>query len=212
MDLDDETYDIKSVKLYGYNKTIKRCNTSDEFEVAHVGTKYTSLNMFERQSLAYDVMERDMDDVKHVAFEGYAFGKSGSRALIQLGEFNGGLKKLFYDKGMGIMIYPPKVVKRFATGDGNADKVMMCNMFREEFPQFYPQSFNTLPQYDDPHADMCDAFWIVETLRNHLVYEILGEDKLDVGTVALLEGKSTKKSSSIVETKLIKKCLNQKKK
>jgi Holliday junction resolvasome RuvABC endonuclease subunit len=204
MELDDN-YNIIGVKLYGYNKTNKRCISGENFIVDRLGTKYDKLNMFERQDIAYEILNKDMEDVKHIAFEGYAFGKSGSRALIQLGEFIGGMKKMFYDQGKGIIIYPPKVVKRFATGNGNADKIMMSNMFKEEFPQFYPEGFSLFPQNQDPHSDMCDAFWIAETLRNHLIYDILGEEHLDEGTVALLEEKSSKKVSSIVETELLKK-------
>ena len=209
MTLDDGTYDILDVQLYGYNSTKKRCVSGLNCRVDHVGTKYTKMNMFDRQNIAYDVLTLDMEDVKHVAFEGYAYGfakkSQESGRLVQLGEFIGGMKKFFYDAGKGIIIYPPRTVKRFATGNGNAGKTMMCEMFEEEYPQYYPREvFNNLPQFIDPHGDICDAFWIAETLRNHLIYEVFGTENLDEGTVAMLELKATKNTSSIVETELIK--------
>lgn len=202
----DDSYDIIDVKLYAYNITLNRCISDTNFMVESVGTKYAKMNMFDRQNVAYTIMKRDMDEVKHVAFEGYAMGagKQASRSLIQMGEFIGGLKKLFYDAGKGIIIYPPKVVKKFATGNGNADKSMMSAAFKSYYPQYYPEGFLKLPQNEDPHSDMCDAFWIAETLRCHLKYEICGAESMDPGTVALLEDKSSKKSDCILDTKLVK--------
>jgi Holliday junction resolvasome RuvABC endonuclease subunit len=204
MELDDG-YNIVSVKFYGYNMVRKRCLESDDVHMDCLGTKYNKLCMFDRQDIAYAFLKRDMEDVTHIAFEGYAFGKSGTSSLLQLGEFIGGMKKMFYDMGKGIIIYPPRVVKHFATGSGNADKSQMSLAFKSDFPQFYPEIFAQFPQNEDPHSDLCDAFWIAETLRNHLIYDIMGPQYMEEGTVALLESKSTKKSQSIVETELVKK-------
>ena len=166
--------------------------------------------MFDRQNMAYDILLKDMEDVKHVAFEGYAYGYSdkdkSSGSFIQIGEFVGGMKKLFYDLGKGIIQYSPRTVKLFSTGDGNAGKTMMCQMFQSEYPEYYPHEvFERLPQFEDPHADICDAFWIANTLRYHLMYEMIGTDTMDEGTIAMLESKSDAKTDAIVETKLIKK-------
>lgn len=205
MDLDDETYKIKGLKFYGYHPVKKREYIGEFVSVKHLGSKYTNKVMFERQSIAYEILQEDMEDVKHIAFEGYAYGKQGTRSLVQLGEFIGGMKKMFYDLGKGIVIYPPKTVKRFATGNGNADKVVMCDAFKQFFQGLYPEEFSNFENYESPLADMVDAFWMAETLRNHLIYDIKGSEALDEGVVALLEHKSTRNSDSIVETVLVKK-------
>lgn len=211
MDIDPDTYEIRSVKFYGYSTTNNRCISGDNFQIDRVGTKYDKMNMFDRQNLAYGILEKDMEDVKYISFEGYALGVTKSSSIFQLGEFIGGLKKFFYDKGKGIMIYPPTVVKKFATGNGSADKTMMRKMIQEEYPQWYPQGFDQLPQDDSPHSDLCDAFWICETMRNHILYEKVGPQSMDEGVVALLEYKSGKKAHSIVNTKMVKKCETQQK-
>lgn len=207
LDLDDENdYNIISATFYGYNITKNRCfSRRGNVEIFHVGTKYAKLNMFDRQNMVYAYMKKDMEDVTHVAFEGYAFNAGSTRSIFQLGEFIGGMKKLYYDMGCGIIIYPPRSVKLFATGNGNADKSQMCMAFKNEYPDHYPEEFELMKQYVDPHADLCDAFWMAETLRNQLIYDIIGPDHMDEGTVALLESKSTKKSHSIIETGLVKK-------
>jgi len=201
----DSMYGIRDIAFYGYNSTKKRCFKENNVEVFHVGTKYKKMNMCDRQNIAYEYLKKDMEDVKYTAFEGYAYGKRITRSLVQLGEFIGGVKKMYYDMGMGIVIYAPRMVKRFATGDGNAEKVTMCHMFMKEFPDFYPEEFKKLPKYVDPHADMCDAFWIAETLRCQIMYERLGPDALDPGVVGFLEHKSSKKTSAIIETTMIRK-------
>jgi len=205
MDLDPNTFSILNIEFYGYSTVKSRCIEKNNVHISHVGTNYAKLNMFDRQDKAYKILMNDMDDVKHIAFEGYAFGATKTSSIFQLGEFIGGMKKMFYDIGLGIMIYPPTVVKRFATGNGTADKTMMSAVLLEEYPNLYPEEFNLLPQNDSPHSDLCDAFWIAETLRNHIIYEVIGSSGLEEGTAALLEYKSSKKMQSIVETKVIKK-------
>jgi len=206
MDLDDDTYAIKSIKYYGHHTTKVREYLGNQVIVNHLGSKYTSKLMYERQDIAYNILLQDMDEVSHIAFEGYAFGKQGTRSLVQLGEFIGGMKKLFYDMGKGIIIYPPKTVKKFATGNGNADKVLMCETFRITCPALYPEEFSNFEDFESPLADMVDAFWIAETLRCHLIYDVLGSEFLEDGIVGLLQSKSTKKTESIVETALVRKC------
>ena len=207
MELDDDTLAIKSVKFYGYYSVKKWCLSGDNVHIECVGTKYVKNCIMERQRIAYDIMNVDMEDVSLVAFEGYAFGANNNktRALVQLGEFNGGLKKLFYDQGKGIVIYPPKVVKRFATGSGNSDKAQMSQFFKSEYPHLYPELFESFKQNESPHGDLCDAFWMAETMRWQMMYDIFGSENIDEGMVALLEFKSTKKSTPIIETAFFRK-------
>lgn len=205
MDLDPKDFSIKNIKFYGYNSVKIRCISEGNVNLTSVGTKYLKSNMFDRQNAAYKIINEDMEDVKHVAFEGYAFGATKTNSIFQIGEFVGGMKKMFYDAGKGIMIYPPSVVKRFATGSGSADKTQMSAMFKEEYPHLYPEQFNLLPQNESPHSDLCDAFWITEILRNHIIYDTLGSSALSDNMVTLIEYKSGKKIQSISETKIIKK-------
>jgi len=205
MELGPNNFSIIDIKFYGYNSVKIRCINEENVNLTSVGTKYLKSNMFDRQNIAYEIINEDMDDVKHVAFEGYAYGATKTNSIFQIGEFIGGMKKMFYDAGKGIMIYPPSVIKRFATGSGSADKTQMSAMFKEEYPQLYPKQFDKLPQNDSPHSDLCDAFWIAEVLRTHIIYDTLGAEALTEGKVTLIEHKSSKKIQSISETKIIKK-------
>jgi len=205
MTLNKKTLDIINVRYYGYTDTIKYSYNGPMSEVKLMGTDYNSkLPVVERQCKAYPYIMEHLEDVKVLGMEGYSFTKQSS-SLVQLAEWGGGLKKMFYDANMGIFIYPPTSVKMFATGNGQASKIMMAHAIMEIYPQWYPEEFKNLKQYESPHEDLCDAFWMCETLRNHMKYDILGRDSLPDHIVSLLENKSTKNTHPIIETIKIKK-------
>lgn len=193
MDLHDDSFDIVGIEFYGYNKVKKLSCDIDNVHIGHVGTDYAEVSMMERQCRAYAQLDRGMDDVKYVAFEDYAYAKAktgGNNSIFQIGEFCGGARLHFYMQGKGIITYGIPQIKKFATGSGAAEKIAMCESFREHYPDLYPPYFDTFKkQYESPHADLCDAFWMCEILRNHLKYDILGPDSVDDDTRHLLESK-----------------------
>lgn len=208
MTLDDTTFDIQSVDYYGYNDIL-----SDQVDIPHlkifcVGTDYDRRSMVERMDRAFTILDVDMDDVKYVSFEDYAYeeaNKQGSNSIFQIGEFCGGARMHFYLKGKGIITYGIPQIKHFATGNGSAKKPAMCEAVREFFPEFYLDYFDTFPQqYESPHADLCDAFWMCEILRNHIKYDILGPDSLPPETRTLMEYTSGKRiARALVDYPLI---------
>jgi Holliday junction resolvasome RuvABC endonuclease subunit len=204
MDLDDNTLDIRSIKFYGFNTIKKRCLKQDNVEIDHVGSDYVKKNMFERQDLAYKILMKDMEEVKFAAMEGYSYSSAKSNSLFQIGEFSGGFKKIIYDMHKGLVIYAPSVVKLFSTGMGNAQKNNMKQAFVSQYPQYYPPCIEGLPQFDSPASDIVDAFWITTILRYHIAFE--KNPELVPGDIMLkLSKKSSKKVSSILETKMFKK-------
>ena len=193
MDLHDDSFDIVGIEFYGYNKVKKLACDVDNIHIGHLGTDYDKQSMMERMRRSFIQLDRGMEDVKYVAFEDYAYSKaktSGSNSIFQIGEFCGGARYHFYMQGKGIITYGIPQIKKFATGDGNAEKVGMCESFREFYPNLYPKYFDSFEkQYESPHADLCDAFWMCEILRNHLKYDILGPDSLPEETRHLIESK-----------------------
>jgi hypothetical protein len=151
-----------------------------------------------------------MTDVKYVAFEGYAYSKAktgpnksqNSRGIFQLAEMVGSIKRSCYEAGIGVMIYPPTSLKKFATNDGNADKIKMWKYFKELYPTFYHPYLENIIDWENPCSDLVDAFWLCEALRNHLIYEILGKDRLPADRIYGLEW-HTPASDPLIENKLI---------
>ena len=207
MDLDDDL-NIKNIEFYGYTTGITKGFEKNNVHIYPLCRNYEKMQILERQDVAYNILNKDMDDVKFISFEEYAFSKGSSGRVFQIGEFCGGLKRFFYDQGKGIVVYGINQIKRFATGNGNADKIMMCQSFKEEWESIYPELFDNWPtynfkQYESPHSDLCDAFWMCEILRNHIKYDILGESSLDSNQIKLLTCSTTKKSKALISHDVI---------
>ena len=61
-----------------------------------------------------------------VALEGYSYG-SKAHSAISLGEWGGMLRVLLYEQGIPVALVPPKSLKQWLAGTGNASKtVMIC--------------------------------------------------------------------------------------
>lgn len=203
-DLNEEDFCIKSLKYYGFNTIKKRCLNQDNVNIVHVGSDYVKKNIFERQDTAYEILMRDMEEVKFVAMEGYSYSSGSSNSLFQIGEYSGGIKKLIYDAGKTIILYSPSTVKKFATGSGAAQKINMKQSMVSNYSQYYPICLETLPQYESPQADLIDAFFLAEVLRNHLLFE-KNPNLLSPEILLALQSKSSKKTGSILETQSFKK-------
>lgn len=212
MELNDETFAIESVKLYAYLQVKKRCYSDDLLEITHVGSTYESKSILERQSIAYPVLDKNMEDVKFASFEGYAYSKargrggntqSHSRGIIQLGEFIGSMKYHFYQKGIGVVVYPSTTIKKFATGDGTADKILMQQQFKTDYPEYYHDYLDNIIDFENPSSDIVDAFWLCEALRLHIKMDVLGETAMSAIELTSLCA-HTAKSSAIYETPVLK--------
>lgn len=208
MELDVNTFDIRGVKYYGYCDTKVRCIVDDRIEIVYVGSKYSTLSVLERQDIAYNVLDIDMEDVKHVSFEGYAFSKvrkasgANSRGMMQLGEFIGTMKHRYYVMGKGIVVYPSTTVKKLATNDGTADKLKMQAQLKHDYPDWHHPYFDNITKWENPCSDIVDSFWICEALRLHMKYDVLGSTAMTEVELAAVQG-HTAKSEPITETPIL---------
>lgn len=210
MDLNDDTLDIEGIHFYGY--TTVKCYGIHEgnVDIEYIGQydEYRAKSMPERQSIAYSILERNLDGVSYVGMEDYAVSKTkqNSGSILQIAEFNGGVRYMLYNMGIGIMNFGIMQVKRFATGDGHADKAPMCESFKMLYPDLYPaDAFAKLREYESPHNDLCDAFWMCEVLRCCMKVEKLGPESIPADQFAFLTTTQTKGALSLIEAPLIKK-------
>jgi Holliday junction resolvasome RuvABC endonuclease subunit len=99
-----------------------------------------------------------------VAIEDYAFAATGR--VFHIGENTGILKFHLDCAGIEYLPIPPTVVKKFATGKGNADKFKMTCAFVDAYPAARAWIPALFPRTDDivppksPLSDMADAYWI----------------------------------------------------
>lgn len=101
-----------------------------------------------------------------VAIEDYAYGATGN--TFDIGEFVGHLKINLLQNDYQLRLYEPSVIKKFATGKGNSDKVSMGDAFIKAhslLPHILMLTEN-LEDYQSPKADLVDAFWIADLNLN----------------------------------------------
>ncbi len=210
MTLDDATLDVKDIQFYGYTTTKMYAIDEGNVHIAYLGNydSYSSRCIPDRQEQTYGIIGSHLDGVSFVGMEDYATSKTKkeSGSILQIAEFCGGIRYMLYTMGLGIINFGIMQIKRFATGNGNAGKPDMCISFANEYPDLYPaEVFAKLKQYESPHNDLCDAFWMCEILRSCMKLEKFGEDSLDKGKLALLTTTVTKGALSLSESPLMKK-------
>lgn len=74
------------------------------------------------QDFFKDLVEKESID--YMAMEGMSFGSRGS-TIFDLGGLSHMIRRIFLDNSIPFVIIPPKTLKKFFTGNGNANKEMM---------------------------------------------------------------------------------------
>ena len=93
-----------------------------------------------------------------IFIEGYSFGSKG-QGLFQIAENCGILKYRLLQKGYTYNTVVPSVVKKGATGKGNADKDMMYEAFVKETKLDLKKIFDT-EKVNNPLSDIADSYFI----------------------------------------------------
>ena len=112
-------------------------------------------------SWALDIL-MSVHRVDKAYLEGYSYGSTGK--VFHIAENTGALKCNMWEEGIEFDIVPPTVIKKFATGKGNANKEKMYEAFDVENPGvdirswLTPRSTNTI----SPVSDVVDAYFIAK--------------------------------------------------
>ena len=98
-----------------------------------------------------------------VFIEGYAFATSGKSHVRSVAENSGLLKHKMYKVNQTFTSIPPSVIKKYATGKGNANKDLMYDAFSEE-SNTPPDLQKTLRpksnKLTNPTTDIVHSYWI----------------------------------------------------
>jgi|TARA_B110000116_G_scaffold267036_1_gene278745 Holliday junction resolvasome RuvABC endonuclease subunit len=97
-----------------------------------------------------------------LAIEGYAFGAKGQ--VFNIGENTGILKYKLAKKVSNIInVIAPSAIKKFATGKGNANKLLMYEAFVEETGDDLAKLFEFDPYTgQSPVSDIVDSYYIAK--------------------------------------------------
>lgn len=158
------TYNAAGVTFwYAHTTKLPKIPNITTFEVPE------DISIIERASVTAHALERWISSyiVSAIGIEDYAFAATGR--VFHIGEHAGVLKYVLHHKGWKLDTIPPTVIKKFATGKGNADKHKMTVKFLEVYPdannwifKFFPRFTEATSPAKSPLADLADAYWIAK--------------------------------------------------
>ena len=96
--------------------------------------------------------------IEKIFIEGYSYGSKG-QGLFQIAENCGILKYRLQEQNLPYETVVPSVVKKGATGKGNADKDMMYEAFIKETKLDLKKIFDT-EKVGNPISDIVDSYYI----------------------------------------------------
>jgi len=132
--------------IFGYE--IKEYNTPIE--------RFTNISTW-----ALDTIHKYKSDTAKVFIEGYSFGSKG-QAVFQIAENCGILKyRLQMSPSMLYNTVVPSVVKKHASGKGNADKQLMYDSFTKHTGVDLMKMFD-MGKLNNPVTDIIDSYYIAK--------------------------------------------------
>ena len=110
---------------------------------------------------ALDIIHKHKSNTAKVFIEGYSFGSKG-QAVFQIAENCGILKyRLQMSPTMLYDTIVPSVVKKYASGKGNADKQLMYDSFKEHTKIDLMKMFD-MEKLNNPVTDIVDSYYIAK--------------------------------------------------
>ena len=132
--------------IFGYE--IKEYNTPIE--------RFTNISTW-----ALDTIHKHKSNTAKVFIEGYSFGSKG-QAVFQIAENCGILKyRLQMSPSMLYDTIVPSVVKKYASGKGNADKQLMYDSFIKHTGVDLMKIFD-MNKLNNPVTDIIDSYYIAK--------------------------------------------------
>lgn len=142
------TYYLTQVRKYD---TIVKNMVGKYFEYTHDLDRYDKISTF----FIERILERNID---RVYVEGYSMGSKGR--VFNIAENTGILKYRLWKYGVQCESVAPTVIKKFATGKGNADKEKMQTAFAEQNGIDIKFELGMTAKQWNPSSDIIDAYWI----------------------------------------------------
>jgi hypothetical protein len=108
---------------------------------------------------------RIVQGCSEVYLEGYAFATAAQAGVRSIAENTGLLKHKMWKNKISFKSYPPTVIKKFATGKGNANKEVMYEAFVDELLTPTDLKERLTPKatkVKNPVSDLVDAYFIAK--------------------------------------------------
>lgn len=109
------------------------------------------------------------DEEHYILIEDYSFGSKGR--VFNLAENCGLLKYLLYKGKYKFFTVPPSVIKKYATGKGNADKQKMYDAFYALTEIDLIHVYSKSGRLSSPVTDIVDAFYLTHYMHDSIINE-----------------------------------------
>ena len=158
----DRIFDFDSCDVYYLE------NTSRPAEHGVLNLHSESYPEWETEEQRHDILsDWAMSIIQgcEVFIEGYAFATSGKSHVRSVAENSGLLKHKLYKSKHEYNSVPPSVVKKYATGRGNANKEVMYDAFNAELvtpPDLQQRLKPKSKKLSNPVTDIVDAYFIAK--------------------------------------------------
>jgi len=198
-----KNYEMVDAIVFSDNKQAQKLKYVRPLDISTYDSEQTQLDRAHLVGCAiYDLWNKH-ETISHCGIEGYAYGmRQKSRAVYQLGEVIGHIKRTVYEIGFPFQVLPPTKVKQFVTGNAHANKAsMMVSVAKHYGMDFEPWLINTTVT---PGFDLADAYSVARVISTKVLIHrgvLSVRDSMDVSAnekKALMT--APKGSSSIFDT------------
>lgn len=152
---DGDTFGYESCSFYYLTNNKKYDIDIDNIE-GDLHRDFTS-NEERYYNIALWVIEK-LKEGDVIYMEGYSMGSTGM--VFNIAENAGLLKHYLWKRNHDYNIIAPTVIKKFATGKGNANKERMQECFQEETGINIKQKMGMTEKQWNPSSDVIDAYYI----------------------------------------------------
>jgi len=179
----DEMFNIMSASYKSYAPTkIQYTKDPDNLIRLDKSVKDTFGSSYAQYVWNSENFAKWVDGVQYAAIEDYAFAANGR--VFDLAENTSLMKKVIWDQGTALRKYEPTVVKKYATGNGTADKNKMFEAYKKKYDGTLDLS-QLIEGKDHPREDIVDSFFIAMLLRTELMlrHGIVNMKELDTDVI-----------------------------
>ena len=160
---DNRQFNFNMCDVY-YLETTQRLKRATPHEILNLHTE--TYPEWETEEQRHDLLsDWTMSIINgcQVFIEGYAFATSGKSHVRSVAENSGLLKHKMYKVKQAFTSIPPSVIKKYATGKGNANKDLMYDAFSKECVVPVGLQKTLRPKstkLTNPTTDIVDSYWI----------------------------------------------------
>ena len=164
---DDGYFDFDNCDLY-YLENIQRWKSTGASSAGLLNLHPDDYPVWETEEQRHDLLtDWTMSIIQgcEVFIEGYAFASSGKSYVRSVAENTGLLKHKMYKAKQSFTSVPPTVIKKYATGKGNANKELMYEAFTAELLTPSDLQIRLRPnskKLTNPVTDIVDAYFIAK--------------------------------------------------